>query len=437
MFLNLLWLELEDEESRDANYYLKRRIWFFKRPNFKFKVLKKLFYKRKLLDQLFVNLIFILDLIFFWYCVSSLKRYVNALFYRIISPSDKIYFFNSGDFFIGFFDFFKKFQIHGLSTAISLSFLFFSLFLHGVSLNKTLFFWMLGFGNIYWLLSTFTFFFKKYYYSKFTSANQKFWKRSLLLFWVLEFFLFSIFLFLTFNSSSESHYMLDNQQLFKLFLVPLAQFTILLVFASSLVIFCYLLMLSLKWQSFDRVIFDSSLLTLVLLFFVFFECYQFFHVINYYSNICWEYDLDTEAWVAELEARKTRTHHHYVFLLCILKFWHIIFICGVWVFFFWKAIEVWRIRYQSVAGNFHNFVFLYIFCWIFLFTWLKFLLKYLFTYSFDEFYVFGHSYFGFFFVKDLFLFCLFKLINPTRYSFSDAFFYFDSDRVLHSIFFYK
>ena len=398
----------------------------------------KIAWKKKTLKVFFFQtFIFLINLLFLKRIILIYRLYVWNWFYNITNLKKNIHLPQFGGFLFGLFDFIKKFQLHSTSSFICFFFFILTVTLQSITLTKVLFLWLLGFGNIYWLFSTFTFFIKKYYYAKFTSANQKFWKRALILFWVLEFFLFSIFLFLTFNANNESNYMLDNQQLFKLFLTPLSQFIILLVFASMLVIFCYLFLLSLKWQTFDRLLLNGSFLSGILFFFSFFECYQFFHVINYYSNIAWEYDFDIEVWVAELEARKTRTRHHYVLLLCILKFWHIIFICGVWIFFFFKALEIFRIRYQSVASNLHNFVFLYIFCWIFLFSWLRFLLKYIFTYTFDEFYIFGHSYVGFFFIKDLSTLSFSEFLGYSSYGLKSSFFYFDTDKVLHSLPFYS
>ena len=67
----------------------------------------------------------------------------------------------------------------------------------------------------YWLVSGFVFFFKKYQYRYFTSAIQRFWRRSFTIFWAIEGCIFVIFLYLTLNANQEPVYMYDNSQIYK------------------------------------------------------------------------------------------------------------------------------------------------------------------------------------------------------------------------------
>jgi hypothetical protein len=309
-------------------------------------------------------------------------------FIKNISTQQNIFVKNKNFFFLyGIFDFLKKFKIVILIFLFSFLFLIFLIYLHLVTLNKIIFLWFLVFLNIYWILSTFVFFIKKYNWGRFTTANQRFWKRSLLLIWIIEFFLFGIFFYLTHNANSESFYMLDQLQIYKNFLSPINFFLVNLSLVTCIIIFLYLCLLNLKWQNFNKLTLVFLIISNILGFILFFECYQFYHLINYYCNIIWEYDIDSEIWSLEFESRKSRTYHHYSILLAILRFWHIIFIIITWFFFFLRALEIGRFRYISVAASLQNFLFLYVFNWIFLFPWLKFFIKYYSMYSYTDLFV--------------------------------------------------
>jgi len=134
-------------------------------------------------------------------------------------------------------------------------------------------------------------------------------------------------------------------------------------------------MVSLKWNVFSKHSILLLFLTLFLTYVVWLEFYQFYHVLHFYGNLNWIYDIDDHSWVLEQEPRRTRIVNHYVMLLFILKFWHIVFIYGVWIFFVLRSLEIGRIRYPLLAANFQNFIILYIFAWIFMYPWFKFFFR--------------------------------------------------------------
>lgn len=348
------------------NYYnLNLKFFFFKLhiKNTLFELIKQIFLNTKLSSNI----------------LSNYNR-KNFIFFK----KNKTKFMES---FLGFFDFLKKFKITVYSMIVGIILLFFMMYNHSLSTQKILAIWFLGFANIYWLFSTFVFFKKKYHWGRFTSANQRFWKRTLLIFWILEFFLFGIFLYLSLNSNSESYYMLDQIQIYKEFLYPVRPFIINLFLYFVIILVLYLLILSLKWQVFNKVTILFLMISYTVSIIFFNEIYQFFHVINHYSNVDWEYDSDAEIWTIEFESRKERTWHHYSLLLFILKFWHIVFIVFVWFFFLLRGLEIKRFYYPSLAGNLNNFIFLYLFNWLFMTNWVKFLVIYVSTYTFFEFFL--------------------------------------------------
>lgn len=335
----------------------------------------------------YVKLIALLE---FWYlkalnfCFSKKgKNSTSRVYYK--APSLKQAFRVS--YLAGVKDIALKARNWGVPVLVGGFTLLFLAYLRSISVNKVVFAWVVLLLNSYWVISTFNFFFKKYYYAKFTTGNQRFWKRSLLIFWVIELFLFSIFFFLTLTANSESFNMLDQLQLYKYRLTSVRSFLVFLFPYLVLVSLTYLVLLNTKWQLFSK---NSGLLaaiTFLLIYIVFNEFYQFFHVINFYSNLGWVYDIDDRTWVLELESRKTRTLNHYISLLIILKFWHIVFIFMFWLFFILRINEIKRIRYQLLASNLQNFLFLYFFCWVLMFPWLKFFYRHYFDYSYYWFFI--------------------------------------------------
>jgi hypothetical protein len=249
------------------------------------------------------------------------------------------------------------------------------LVLKALPFNKVMFAWIGILMFSYWLLSGFVFFFKKYQFSKYTSVVQRFWRRTYILFWLIEGGTFLVFLFFTINASQESFYMFDQISFFKSHLYSWKLFFLKIFPLVLLIIFTYLLMLSLKWNLFSKHSLWLLLITFFLTYTVWLEFYQFFHVLNFYANLNWVYDLDDHSWSLELEARKTRMVNHYVMVLIVLKFWHIIFIYGFWLFFVLRSLETKRIRYPLLSANFQNFLILYIFAWVFMYPWFKFFFR--------------------------------------------------------------
>jgi len=248
---------------------------------------------------------------------------------------------------------------------------YFTLVLRALPFNKVMFGWICILMFVYWIISGFVFFFKKYQFGKYTTSIQRFWRRTYILFWMIEGGTFLVFLFFTLNSSQESFYMYDQINVFKTHLYSWKYFLLKVFPIVVLIVSTYLLILNLKWGFFSKHTFMLLVLTFLLSYMVWLEFYQFFHVVNFYSNLNWIYDIDDHSWSLELEPRRTRMVNHYVMLLFILKFWHIIFIYGFWVFSLLRWLETKRIRLPLLSANFQNFIILYIFAWVFMYPWFK------------------------------------------------------------------
>lgn len=247
-----------------------------------------------------------------------------------------------------------------------------TLVLRALPFNKVMFGWICILMFVYWIISGFIFFFKKYQFGKYTTSVQRFWRRTYILFWMIEGGTFLVFLFFTLNASQESFYMFDQISVFKTHLYSWKLFLLKIFPIIILIVSTYLLMLTLKWNLYSKLSLALLILTFFLTYLVWLEFYQFFHVVNFYGNLNWIYDIDDHSWSLELEPRRTRIVNHYVMLLFMLKFWHIVFIYGFWIFFVLRCWETKRIRYPLLAANFQNFIILYIFAWVFMYPWFKF-----------------------------------------------------------------
>lgn len=274
-------------------------------------------------------------------------------------------------FMYGLLSIWQAFRRWILSVVLGLSSIYFLSAIRLLSVSVTLFQWFALAMFLYWLLSGFVFFIKKYQFTRFTSSIQRFWRRSYILFWLIESCLLLVFFYLTMNSTQESPFMLDQIQIFKTHLFSWRSFLPKLFLVTALVILGYLLLLSIRWNIFKKSIPFILVITLLLTYLLWIEFYQIYHVSNFYANFFWSYDIDDKVWSLEVDARRTRIVNHYVMILFLLKFWHIVFIYGFWIFFVLRANELTRTRYPLYSANFQNFIILYVMSWLFMYPWLK------------------------------------------------------------------
>ena len=264
---------------------------------------------------------------------------------------------------------------------------FYLSFLRLVSFNMLAIKCIMLFGFFYWLFSGFTFFLKKYQYRYFTSSLQRFWKRSYAIFWMLEFYTFAIFFYLTSMASQEPFFMYDNAQFFKTHLFSWRFFLLKMFLATVLITVTYFLIIATKWSTISKLDNLMMLITFILLYIVWVEFYQFFHVISYYGNMVWKISEDTSYWYLENEFKKTRINNHFVTICLMAKFWHIIFTLIFWLFFVVRGLEMTRVRYPLLVANFQNFIFVYILAWIYMYPWIKFVFLKLFNTPYYWFYI--------------------------------------------------
>jgi len=372
-------LDLKRKNLKDQEVEIYKNYRKIKFNNF----INELFFKKSIKDIDFISTILV-------YIKSKKlfnKQNIFRSYFRILATKSGFYFnFNSFSKKNSFFYFFKNSIFSGFKFLwFNLKFwivivlmcfvMYFVLVVRALPFNKIIFSWIGIIMFCYWLISGFVFFIKKYQFGKYTSAIQRFWRRSYILFWLIEAATFSVFLFLTINASQESFYMFDQISFYKTHLYSWKFFLLKLFPIVILILLTYFMLVSLKWNLFSKNIFFIVFITFNLTYIVWLEFYQFIHILNFYGNFNWIYDLDEHIWNLELEPRRTRIVNHYIMLLFILKFWHIVFIYGFWIFFILRSLEINRIRYPLLAANFQNFIILYIFAWVFMYPWFKFFFK--------------------------------------------------------------
>lgn len=268
----------------------------------------------------------------------------------------------------------------------------------------------------YWLISGFTFFIKKYQYRYFTSSIQRFWKRTFALFWMLEFFLFFCFFYLTLNASQEPFFMFDNVQIFKTHLFSWK------IFLTKIypTLFCLLLInfliYQLKYSNFSKLSFLIIVITFLIFYILWIEFYQFFHVVSYYNSFQWKFDEEENYWFLENELKRTRIINHFLTICLVAKFWHVVFSAYFWLFFILRGLELKKIRFPLLAATFQNIFFIYILSWLYMYPWFKYFISKLFNTPYYWFYVNNKRLCAFLFFND-FKVVIISIINEIYLTF--------------------
>jgi len=262
-----------------------------------------------------------------------------------------------------------------LALFISIFIFIYLIYFFNLMFLKQLAIWFIIGNLFFWLISGFNFFLKRYAFSKFTSAIQRFWKRANMCFWLVEGFLFLLFYYYYLNSSQEPSYMYDFSSLNQEYLLNLesAYISIYLLVVISFLFYFILLSLS------SFVIYQLCFLLLVssaLIFYIFFlESYQFYYLINLFIENTWVYSEDTNSWQLNYESCRYRTKFYYMTLCLIAKYWHFIFIFLSWIFLLVKFYESKKLSYTLFSYNMQNFLILIVLNLLTYSQWIKFIFR--------------------------------------------------------------
>lgn len=429
-------------------FYLTFRVlfvWFFSTKNrnnnvILFYEIEKFFFKNKLF--VLVDVCFFTIFSFFFQKKNNTIQQNN--FKLKTTNNNKFYTFNNNQgilsktqlFFFGLKSVWDHLKFWFLPLVVSLLFIYYSFFLRTLPFTKVFFGYLLLANMFYLFISGFVFFFKKYQYRLYTSAIQRFWRRSLMVFWLIEGSLFTVFIYLIFNASQEPVYMYDNLQVYKTHLFSWRVFLTKIILSALLIVLCYILLLSLKWNTFSKTNNIVLFITVIILYISWLEFYQLFHLLNSYGTANWVYDFSEHLWTLELEFKKTRIVNHYVTIGLIAKFWHVMFAVIFWLFFIFRCIESSRNRYPLLVANLQNFLIIYIMSWLYMYPWFKGVLRKSMDMPYYWFFINNRKLASFIFFNDikLFYFGVLDYIFNTRFNFffkkTSFFYWYDSSNYL-------
>lgn len=286
---------------------------------------------------------------------------------------------------------FKLLKFWFFSCLIGLFFLYYFFVIRLLPFNKTVFNWIMLGMFFYWFMSGFVFFAKKYKYTKFTSVIQRFWKRSYIVFWLIEASLFIIFFYLTINASMEPFYFYDSAYLHKQHLFSWRLFFLKNMILVLLLNLSYFLLINIKWNPFNKIQVLFLPITFLLIYVTWIETYQIYHIIQFYGPLSWVYDTEERLWNLEGELKRTRIVNHYVAICFLAKYFHVIFILIFWIFFALRCFEQKRVHYTLLSANIQNFIFLYIMSWVYMYPWFKFYTRRYLNYSSKELNLTNHN----------------------------------------------
>lgn len=238
----------------------------------------------------------------------------------------------------------------------------------------------ISYFNIYLsLIVTVYFFFNLFYYflninmySNYTTALQRFWKRTFMLFWIIEGFLFFIFIYLILISPEETYIFINNNEKFNFYLDY--DFLKNVIIILTLIYFNYYLKYNIKNNT--RVV--STLLCLLYIFslYIIIEFFKFFNnffsiinintlnnILNHSYNIFIPYtSYSNTNYVLNCTTNiKNRTVKFYIFLIIFLKFWHILYVFLLYYLFCTNALLKNKGSFDISSYNYQSIIYLFFF----------------------------------------------------------------------------
>lgn len=322
--------------------------------------------------------------------VPLLKKYISVVNF-LYSPLTQLFasyynvYKNIATTFIKMFIFNVKWIL--LAGIISFLYFFISLFYIQIDFAKQLAVWYVILVVYYLLMSTFNSFLNKYKYGKFTSAIQRFWKRTGMIFWLLEGFLFILFFYYFLNSSQEPLYMFDYSNLNQELLIQLKTTYKNMILLSLAIFLSFILLLNMNFYVYYQNIILLSVISLIIFYTLYIESYQFVYIITLFADKTWIFDETAQIWTLEVEQNNLRVKQQYFVLCLVAKYWHFIFIFISWFFFLIKSLEAGKINITLLGYNVQNLLILYVLNLMCLIQWIKYLTKKFFEITYYWFYI--------------------------------------------------
>lgn len=262
-----------------------------------------------------------------------------------------------------------------LAAIIASLYFFMSLFYIQIDFTKQIAVWYMVLISYYLLMSAFNTFLNKYRYGKFTSAIQRFWKRTGMIFWLIEGFLFLIFFYYFLNSSQEPLYMFDYSNLNQELLIQLKASYKNMILLSLAIYLSFILILNVNFYIYYQNILILLTISLIIFYTLYVETYQFVYVLGLFADKDWIFDDIKQVWLLDIEQNNLRVKQQYFVMCLIAKYWHFIFIFISWFFFLIKSLEMSKISITLLGYNTQNLLILYVLNLMCLMQWAKYIFK--------------------------------------------------------------
>ena len=247
-------------------------------------------------------------------------------------------------------------------------------FFNSFNLSRLFSNWLATFLLAYTLYFSFILLFKRNKQSKFTAAIIKFWKRSLVIFWAIETFLFLFFVFVTLNTSQEPSFFIDQSLYVKNFQISWKSSLFNLLLIVLLINFLKFYNNNSNFSIFGTFLYKSFSLIIFLIFLVS-EFSQLFFSVTSYMTVDWFNELSI--WYVELDTSKIRTYLHYINLCIMLKFWHFFLIFLYFIFFSMNTFFFKNNVSNFFGGLIQNLIIYYLLSVVIFMYWFKHSLKFI------------------------------------------------------------
>jgi len=188
-------------------------------------------------------------------------------------------------------------------------------------LGKQFLFTLLSGLTFYWITSIFIFLINTSYFKGVPTSVTRFWRRGIMLFWGIELFLCSCYLFVILNCAVETEWMARQNQLFLVTNNIISNNILSILSCVFLICWSIVLMRSSNSKSSKQTIIIVILYIIIVLN-TLDEFYQFFYHVSGYSQYQYSYDLEDMVWDYSSNNTHTLVLKQYYFTLVFLKFWH-------------------------------------------------------------------------------------------------------------------
>lgn len=246
-----------------------------------------------------------------------------------------------------------------------------------------IFYGLIAFFVFYWMSSIFIFLFKSGVYSKTTSVIQRFWKRTLYLFWSIELFLFFIYSWLILISPSEVEWMFHQSQLFHgSYVNGLSLFNQILITLSVI----YVTTLIQYFMVYSKIEFLLLLLLCLLFTVLLSDGSQIIVSSLYYGNTSISFNPSEFVWAVSGDVLENSANNNYTWLVVLLKFWHTVFIVVFFLFVLMFFLQTGKNFHGMYSSMMQNFTFLYLFSFILYYFIVKVYLNVVYEYVYSWFF---------------------------------------------------